>query len=304
MGLHIKHRPKVWDDFKGNAGVISSLKTIVKKVDTPHSFLFTGPSGTGKTTLAYILANSLSIHKDSITCCNASKDRGIDSIRDLLNKAKYKTRKGNRKAYILDEVHGLTKESQNALLEALENTPKHVYFILCTTDPQKIIPAIHTRCTSYKVNYLSDVQVGELLDKVVDMEKKELTTEVKNGIIDASEGCPRECLKILDQVIDMQREDALVVLEAMKDTQGQDKHVVELCRLLNTGASWCDVSKVISCLKGDWEQFRYAILGYMAAALLRDGDERVSIIIANFSESFIYTKKAGMVLACYSSTGG
>ena len=155
MPLHIDYRPADFDEILGNEETIKSIKSILARdEDRPHAWMFVGPSGCGKTTLARIVSAALGcppkINKAAnldFQEINTSDMRGIDTAREILktmNFAPVNTASKCR-VYILDECHQATKDFQNSLLKALEDTPDHVYFLLCTTDPSKLLKTIKNR---------------------------------------------------------------------------------------------------------------------------------------------------------------
>ena len=137
--LPIKYRPQYFDEVAGNKDAVAQCEAILKRslATIPRSWLFTGPSGTGKTTLARILRYELDCSDADFHEFNTSNTRGIDTIREITSKARLSPMDGKIQVYLLDECHQLTKDAQNALLKALEDTPKHTFFMLCTTNPEK-----------------------------------------------------------------------------------------------------------------------------------------------------------------------
>ena len=205
MSLFIKHRPKDFSEFVGNAPIVKSVKTLLEKGDVPHSWLFTGNSGGGKTTLARIIAKAIGAKKPGIYEINTADLRGIDGIREIAERVNYRAPGSPVSVFVLDECHQLTKEAQNALLKILEDTPKHAYFILCTTDPQKLIGTIRTRCTEFKLKPLPDEEIGKLLISIVDKEKiswgdEKLEEDILHEVIEACGGSPRLALNMLEKV--------------------------------------------------------------------------------------------------------
>lgn len=206
MSLHTKYRPKTLDDFAGNRMLVDSLQSLLTKdsVDIPHTYLFIGPRGCGKTTLARIFAMMLNCSGFDLKEQNAADFRGIDSSREIVRRMRLKSldAKGNR-GWIIDEVHKWTNDAQNAILKALEEPPEHVFFFLCTTDPQKLLKTIRSRCIIYEVSTLSFKQIIKLLKEITNKEKKHVPGEVLMQIAQDSQGHPREALTILEKVIDL-----------------------------------------------------------------------------------------------------
>ena len=297
--LHLKYRPSSFEEFVGNKGVISSIKSVLERKDgIPHSFLFTGPSGCGKTTLARIIKGLLGCSDMDFQELNAANVRGIDTIREIGQNCSYSPHEGKVKIFLLDEAQKLTGDAQNALLKLLEDTPSHVYFILCTTDPEKLIKTIRTRCHTYQVQPLTDRDLKDLLYGVLKSEGIKLFPEKAiEEICKAANGSPRQALVILDSVIDIQNDDELIA--AIVNYSIDEKNVLDLCKVLLEKQKWVTVAKVLKGINDDPEKVRYAVLGYMSSVLLNGEDPMAAVVIEQFMESFMYTGKAGLVYSCY-----
>ena len=288
MPLHLDYRPPNFDSFVGNTDMIASLKAVVERQDDlPHAWLFIGSKGCGKTTLARIISTDyLGCPADKnnpdymeINCGSHNK---IETVRDIERDATYSPIKCKNRVWVLDEAHmlgqgGASEKNlvQNALLKILEDYPKRGHLILCTTDPQRLIGTIHSRCTTFRVNPLNEKDMRALLDQVL---KGEDVTDFPGAgieaIIDAAEGCPRDALKILDQVIDLEER---VMLGAISGYETIDTEVKELCQALLKKSSWPFVSGIITNLKKngeDCERVRRAVLGYITAVMLNSKPSR------------------------------
>jgi DNA polymerase III delta prime subunit len=183
----------------GNSHVIESVKTLIEKKDVPHSWLFTGNSGCGKTTIARIIATELGATASGIVEINASDIRGIDGMREIIKQAQYRVPGSPISVYILDECHQLTKDAQNALLKILEDSPAHAYFVLATTDPQKLIDTIKTRCKQFKFEPLTPEDTVELVADVADIEGIKVSDDILMEIAQQSAGSPRLALNMLER---------------------------------------------------------------------------------------------------------
>jgi DNA polymerase-3 subunit gamma/tau len=207
MPLHIDYRPKELKDVIGNRETIASIESILRrKKDWPHTWLFQGNKGCGKTTLARIVAKRLGIADNDLQELNIANMRGIDSAREIQERMRYKgLGDSGARGWILDEVHMGTKEFFNAMLKPLEDTPPHVYFFLCTTDPQKLPKTIIDRCeaANYKVETLSAKQLMPLLCSVIEKEGMDVPTDVLAQICQDAGGSARAALGMLDKIIDM-----------------------------------------------------------------------------------------------------
>ena len=199
MSLFTKYRPDEFSEMVGNDHLVSAVQALVEKEEIPHSWLFTGSSGIGKTTIARIIAREVGATTSGIFEINASSIRGIDAIRDILQKTPYRSLGSSKTVYILDECHQLTKEAQNALLKVLEDPPAHVYFILATTDPQKLIGTIRTRCEEFKFTPVGADALIDLVTTVAHKESLNLSPKVIAEIVANASGSPRLALNMLER---------------------------------------------------------------------------------------------------------
>ena len=305
MPLHTKYRKTKIEDIIGNDAIKEGLHSVLnRKKDFPHSYLFSGPSGCGKTTFAFILANELGISKLDVYYYNAANTRGIDTIRAIRNEIDLAPRDGKRKMYILDEVHQVTGVSQEALLLMLEEPPNHVFFTLCTTEPEKLKQTLRRRCHKYTVNSLSDSEIREYITNILIKEGvDDYPRTVLTKIITGAKGSIGEALNLLDSVIDvMSDKNAIDILEGVTYSEQQVK---ELCQALmdqtKATTKWNKIKGILANVKGEPEQIRYAIIGYMTVVMLNNGGKAEAEILSNFCDSFMYSGKGGLVLACYMS---
>lgn len=302
MPLQTVHRPGKIEDVFGNQSIKDGLEGIFsRKKDFPHAFLFSGPTGTGKTTFARIIGTMLKC--ENVEELNMSNLRGIDSVRSLAETCVYAPILGNTRVYILDEIHRQTKDAQNALLKLLEDPPNHVYFILCTTEPDQLLPTLIGRCHQYATKPLKTMEMMSLLRSITKKEGLDDYPEsILKEIVLLSEGLSRNAVVMLDSVIDIEDEDrAIVALSAVTLVSASSK---ELCQAILKGSSWKDVKKLVKELLAEVEpeKLRQMILGYMVAVLLnKDRDDRLSAVIDTFSEPNFYNAKAGIVNQIYIS---
>jgi DNA polymerase III gamma/tau subunit len=301
MSLYHKYRPTSFEDVIGNSEVIESLEGLLKKKERPHSFLLSGPTGCGKTTVARIIAKKLKSKGADYREVDSAEDRGISTIRLIINQSQFSPRQSKAIVWVLDECHKLTNDAQNALLKILEDTPRHVYFILCTTDPQKLIRPIKGRCSSFEMHPLAEKQMMLLLRKVVKGEGESLSKVVYEQIVDDCEGKPRNALQVLEQVLSADPDNRLEIAKKSLDNQRES---IELCRALLEGAGWRRIADILNGLKQeDPEGIRRHVLGYCQAVLLSGKpNDKAAVIIEAFFEPFYNTNFAGLVFACYEAT--
>lgn len=293
--LYKRYRPKTLKGMVGNASTVQTLQNMLDRDTVPHTMLLHGPSGCGKTTLARILKHELECSEMDFKELNCSDERGVDMVRKVRREMNMMPTGGKCRIYLWDEVHQMTKDAQNAALKILEDTPKHVYFILCTTDPQKIIPTIKTRCCQLEVELLNTPNTKKLVQRVLKREKEELSEDLILDLVDAAGGSARKALVVLDRVLNLPNE---AREGAIKDNP-EDRGTIDLCRALIKGDSWSKVSKILKELKEDPEKVRYGILGYFQAVLLSKGSTKAAQVVEIFSSNFYDSKKAGLVLACW-----
>ena len=297
MSLHIKYRPQTLADLKGNNEIKETLSLMLKDKDCPHAFLLHGPTGCGKTTIGRIIATELECQDTDFREINSADLRGIDTIRELRKQMQYRPLQGDVIVWLIDEAHKLTNDAQNALLKMLEDTPKHVYFILATTEPEKLIKTVRGRCSQFQVNLLSDMQMLRLLKTIVKQENKTLEREVYNQIIQDALGHPRNALTVLEQVLYIDPEKRLTLAKRAAEEQSKS---IELCRILIKKSGWKQVALILSGLKGqDAESIRRAVLGYMQSILLKGTNDNAFMVMSEFEEPFYNSGFPGLVASCY-----
>lgn len=294
--LHLRYRPQNFDEFIGSTTIKES---ILSSLHRTHTFLFFGPRGTGKTTLARLIAYELEAKGRDIIEIDAADHTGVDDARQLKSTVPYASLMGGNKVYIIDEVQRLTTNAQDALLKTLEEPPEHVYFILCTTQVNKVSKTIRSRAKEYELKSLSKINAEKLIDWICAEEKIEISSRIKKVIIERCEGIPREIVISLDKVRDIKdveraRELILSVSEKAE--------IIELCRLLVKGGQWGDVKDILSNLEEDPEQIRRAILRYLNKVLLNDGGKRISDMIFIFCDNFYDGEKAMLTATCFLAT--
>ncbi|MFH0766733.1 MAG: DNA polymerase III subunit gamma/tau [Bacillota bacterium] len=222
VALYRAYRPKAFSEVSGQKVIIKTLQNALLHDKIAHAYLFSGPRGTGKTSIAKIFAKAVNcLNQPTNEPCNqcdickgidrgdipdiieidAASNNGVDEIRDLRDKVKYMPSVGKYKVYIIDEVHMLTPGAFNALLKTLEEPPKHVIFILATTEVHKIPPTILSRCQRFDFKNIETLDIIEKLDEIVVKEKIGITPEAVRAIAVNSEGGLRDAISLLDQAI-------------------------------------------------------------------------------------------------------
>ena len=272
--LYREFRPKNFEEIIGQDNIINILKNQIKNDSISHAYLFSGIRGTGKTSTAKVFAKSICcLNNEDGEACNecasckdinmgdsadiieidAASNRGIDEIRDLKEKVSYMPNFGRYKVYIIDEVHMLTQEAFNALLKTLEEPPSHIVFIFATTEPNKILPTILSRCQRFDFSRIdSDVVVGHLAD-ILDKKGIEYEKEALSLIALNTEGAMRDALSLLDKAISVLT-DNKVTKEIVDDILGliSDEEVYNLANGILEG----DVEKSITSVHEYMEKGR------------------------------------------------
>ena len=219
--LYRTYRPQTFEEVAGQEHIVRTLKNALATGKIAHAYLFAGPRGTGKTTMAKLFAKALNCEHGIGCQCNeckncvaitegshpdvleldAASNNGVDEIRELIDKVKYGTILGKYKVYIIDEVHMLSTGAFNALLKTLEEPPEHVIFILATTEPHKILPTILSRCQRYDFNKVSENDIKERLKAILVNEDVEYNEEAIDLIVSLADGGMRDALSILEKVL-------------------------------------------------------------------------------------------------------
>ena len=167
MELYKKHRPKRLKDVLGCDGIKKQIQRCPDGSHLAHSILITGPSGCGKTTIARIVAQKILKTSDTdLMEINCADFRGIEMVRDIRSRMSLAPMGGQARTWIIDEAHQLTTQAQDAFLKILEDQPRHVYFILCTTDPSKLITTVKNRCPEWIVTKPKPAQLLEYLQAI------------------------------------------------------------------------------------------------------------------------------------------
>ncbi len=219
--LYRAYRPQSFEEVAGQKHIVKTLKNALENNKIAHAYLFCGPRGTGKTTMAKLFAKALNCEEGIGHQCNkcsncievtegshpdvieidAASNNGVEQVRELIDKVNYLPLKGKYKVYIIDEVHMMTDNAFNALLKTLEEPPSHVIFILATTEPHNILPTIISRCQRYDFTKVSDADIFERMVEILQKENITYEDNAVNAIISLADGGVRDALSILDQIL-------------------------------------------------------------------------------------------------------
>lgn len=299
MSLYHKYRPDTLEEIRGNSEIIEPLQNMLKDLETcSQVFLIHGPTGCGKTTIGRIIGKELNCAGNDFREVNSADFRGVETIREIRKQAQFKPLEGRCRVWLIDECHQMTMVAQSALLKMLEDTPKHVYFVLCTTNPQSLLATIKGRCTQFQVKPLSEHQMMGLLRSVVKAEGEQLQKVVYEQIFQDSFGYPRNALQILEQVLVVEPGQRL---EIAKQSAEQLSESIELCRALIRRDNWKKISNILNGLKDqDAEGIRRHVLGYAQSVLLNGKmNDTAGQVLDEFVEPFWNSGFPGLTLACY-----
>ena len=316
FALYRKYRPKTFADFVNQESVTSVIKGALISQKISHAYLFSGPKGVGKTGLARILAkaaNCLNIQKKYEPCNNcdacktidaghsldvleidAASHRGIDEIRDIIDKIQLAPAQNRYKIFIIDEVHMLTREAFNALLKTLEEPPPFVIFIMATTELYKVPPTIISRSQSFTFKRIQDEHIIKYLQKISLTEKFLIEKEALQLIARNSEGSLRDAIGILDQAVSLASEN--IKIDDIKFILGISKNTIiyELFDLLAQSSSKEFITKLNELMNSglDLKQLTKNIIEFAHKILLVKMGQNLDNIAVDNEEAQILKKMA------------
>ena len=206
--LYLKYRPQSLGEIVGQEELVKVLQNGAKTGNIVHAYLFSGGRGTGKTTTARAFAKELNIHKDDILELDAASNNGVEEIGEIIRGVYTLPYFSKYKMYILDEVHMLSKAAGNALLKTLEEPPAHCIFVLCTTDPEKMLETILSRCTKFNLKSPNQNILAKFLEGVIEKENVKIAKDAINLIALSGDGSYRDALSNLQKVLSFDVKDA------------------------------------------------------------------------------------------------
>jgi DNA polymerase III gamma/tau subunit len=321
--LYKRHRPSTLNEVVGQPEACRGLWNALKSSKLPHTCLFSGPSGTGKTTLMRILRRLLKCSERDFVSVNSANFRGIDTVREIQKQINLQPMAGGVRIFAIDECHKMTNDAQNAILTMLEDTPEHVYFFLATTDPQKLLKAVLTRCTEYKLKAVDAKDIFKVLKSIC---AKEQFTHVPDRLLtkiaDGAEGSVRKAVVILDAVSKEETEQAMI--QAIQITLVDEEGAFRLASEMMFGNDgWPRVAAILQELKDeDPEGIRHMVLSFARSCLIgkstleiRKGITvaatakgqplnprsmaKAAMVINFFGTHFYDSKHAGLAFACF-----
>jgi DNA polymerase III subunit gamma/tau len=297
--FYTKYRPQKWEDVIGQDVVVDSLRAVLDKGHT-HAFLITGPMGCGKTTIGRLIAKEVGCDMAwGFTELNGGNDRGIDTIRALNSATLSAPMHGKASVYLIDEAHRLTKDAAEALLKTIEDCPYYVFFVLCTSEPNKVIGTLKQRCMQYQLGYLKSYDILKVLKHVVEEEELDVSREVLKKIVELSEGSPRAALVLLEQVEVLEDEDRM--LELLNLFYSNEAKVSDFCKAL-LNKDWKEAKNALKVIDEDAEAIRRGTIGYLSKVVENSNDSAKRLQAHSIMNEFMqnpYMGKPGLVWATY-----
>lgn len=292
--LYNKYRPDTFELVLGQNAVVKALERVLKK-GTSRAFVFAGPSGVGKTTLARISATYAGCTRINRVEIDAALNTGVDAMRKVAEAIRYVPMgKGAKKAVIVDEAHRLSGQAWDSLLKAVEEAPKHALWFFCTTNGAKLPATLKTRCVWLSLVSVSDRDIRRLVDDVASEEKIRVSESVVDLIVRQAHGSPRQALVNLaacDGVKD--KKEAAEILHTALSSDA----TIELCRFMLRPGSWVKLMSIITKLDGQSpEGLRIIVCNYYASVLKRASSERDVTHALSVLEAFSqeYNQAEGM----------
>lgn len=274
MDLATKYRPDNWNKVLGQKQTVASLRRLVDEREK-HAFCITGPSGTGKTTLARICAHKLGARNQDIQEIDAASYTGIDAWRDIRAQLRYAPMGASKGArcIIVDEAHRLSKNAWDSLLKDVEEPPDHVFWFFCTTEPGKVPKAIVNRCASFALRVVSGDDLFDRLVEICEAEGYDTSDDVLDLIVREAQGSPRQAIAFLEVCRECKtRDEASDLVQAV----ASQREPIELARgLVANTLAWKDCVRIVAGLQDTTpaESLRRIIVAYVSAVLMKQTTE-------------------------------
>lgn len=298
MEFHLKYRPEAVEQLVHQPAVKEQVLSWKKSGEYPHALLMYGHTGTGKTTTARIFRDLIGCVGSDYVEINAADARGIDTIRQAIRDRTSLPMLGTAKMWVFDEAHRATSDAMVAMLKLLEDYPPHCYYVLCTTDPSKLLPTILNRCKQLKFDEIPATALTGLVSAVMVNEYGRADPALALSIAEAAEGAARKALVLLEQCMAISAPERMAYLEKSKGISRGDN----VARLLIEGANWDKVCGSMADCDEEPESVRRRVMGYAAAVLVKvDGErrQRAYRVLKAFGPTVMYSGRPGLLTACY-----
>lgn len=281
--LIAKHRPVNFDDVIGQDKTVKSFQAVLDK-QRSQCFIFEGPAGTGKTTLARIGAGYVETSAGDLLEIDAATHSGIEKMRDVQLTSRYKPMGGPSRSIIIDEAHALSRNAWDSLLKVIEEPNPNVFWFFCTTNVAKIPKTIQTRCTKYKLSLLNERDLEDVVDRVCKKEDIDISDGIMQVIVREAEGSPRQAIANLVVAADAKSaKDATEMLRAVRESEP----VRQLCQFIMRPGSWPKAMLIVDDLKDDNpEGVRIQVVNYLGAVLKGAKSEKDAAGALNLLEAF------------------
>lgn len=283
--FHVKYRPTKLDQVLGQDAVVKSLRAAMRQQARPHTFLFSGPTGTGKTTLARIISAELGCLPQNIVEVDAASNSGIDAMRDVTSTLRYNGFGASpNRGIIVDECHGLSKQAWDSLLKSIEEPPPHVFFFFCTTNPEKVPATVLTRMQNYQLKAFKQNDLMDLLEYVCDQEELDCPSKFLEMAARASNGSPRQALVMLSMIhsCDDEEEAARLLEQPL-----EDKEIIDLCRaMVQRKLDWEMVQKTLKTIETPAESARIIITAYLSSCVMGAKTEKQAMDLLSLLRIF------------------
>ena len=301
MRTYQELRPATFSQVYGQDTIIKALSNQIEKKELSHTILFQGGSGTGKTTVARIIGTMLGCSDSNYNEINCADFRGIDTIREIRSQMRYKPVEGGSVLWVIDEVSQMTIPAQNAFLKLLEDTPSWGYFVLCTTDPKRLIKTIKTRCTEYSFNEMSVDSTIEFMQTIIrDEDLESIPEEILEELAEGANGSHRKSVVLLGEYYNLDKKDQKRYTRTKAKVE---KGAIDLCRLLMGNPTWKEITSLINSLEGNLDSIKYIVFSYYSKVLVGDNinkSRRAYNIINAFKDYEDLDGTQGIAMACFS----